>query len=107
MRRLLLAASLSSVMLAGCATTSADAGKGLATAWALLDATAITADTAVKAGRLTPAQAATVSADLKKAKAALTVATDAYATHATDPASGVLVATTALAEITSIVGTKP
>lgn len=92
--------------LAGCATTSVDAGKGLATAWAALDTAAIAADAAVKTGRLSGAKAATVSADLKKAQAALTVATDAYATHATDPASGVLVATTAIAEITSIVGTK-
>lgn len=89
--------------LAACATTSIDAGKSLAIAWQSLDAAAITADAAVHSGKLKGAQAGTVAADLRKASAALTTATQAYGVaNGADPSVQIAIALAATAEITTI-----
>lgn len=104
-----LVAIISTVgLLTACATTSLNAGKSLALAWQGLDAAAISADAAVQTGKLKGAQAATVAADLRKAKSALQTATAAYgvAGSTSDPAVQIAIATTATAEILTIVGVK-
>lgn len=79
-------------------------GKALADAWSALGGASVAADTAVKAGLLHGPQAATVSADLKKADAVLNVATAAYQANAPDITSQITVATAAIAEIIAITG---
>lgn len=107
MRRLAAVVAAASI-LGACSTTSSPgvtAGQAIAGGWASLDAAALAADTAVKAGRLKGAQAATVSADLKKAAAALNIATTAYkASASADVTVQVTAAATAVAEITLLVG---
>ena len=106
MKRLIILAAL--VSLAGCATAQVNAGKSLALAWQGLDAAAVSADVAVKAGKLSGSNAALVAADLRKAKAALLAATNAYTASGStaDPSAEIAIAVAATSEIVSIVGVR-
>lgn len=92
--------------LAGCATaaTQDTEGKALADAWSGLNAAALGADTAVKAGYLHGVEASRVSNDLKAATFALTAATDAYHVNEADPsvAGQVDTALTLITEVMSL-----
>lgn len=107
MNKSLIAIAMTGPLLGACATTAAvNTGKALAAAWAGLDGASVAADAAVKAGKLQGPQAATVATDLRKADAALQAATSAYqqSTSTTDAATQVQIATTAIAEVVTIVG---
>lgn len=105
MKSLAILSIVLSLGLGACATTSVNTGKTLAIAWQSLDAASVAADTAVHAGKLKGVQAATVATDLRKAQAALQIATAAYGVAGSnaDPSIQIVVATTALAEVTAIV----
>lgn len=94
-------------LLGACATTTTlDVGKALDVAWSGLKVAADSSDVLVKLGKLHGAQAATVSADLKTATAALQAATDAYhgLNKTADPNMQIVIATTAVTEIGAIIG---
>lgn len=109
MSRLIATTALCAVLGACAGQAALDTGKSLAAAWAALDAAALASDTAVHAGKLKGDAARVVAADLTTASAALTIATDAYAgaNKAADPVAEILVATKAVAEITTLLGPKP
>jgi hypothetical protein len=109
MRALLIATCALTVV--GCASTngatspSVVAGQSLATAWAALDAAALTADAAVKAGYLKGATAHQVAVDLQTAQSALTTATSAYTVSVgADIGAQLAAAAAATAEILTLTG---